>query len=185
MTEIQRILDSMESGAPGAAEELFPVVYDDLRRRAAMLLAQEQPGQTLDPTGLVHEAYLKLAGGKSPFAGRRHFFRVAAEAMRRILIDQARRKKALRHGGDGRKFELSESDRIELPAPETLLAIDEALEKLSADDPPSAELARLRLFAGLPVDEAGEMLGMSRATAFRNWDFARAVLTSALRSGDA
>ncbi len=185
MTEIQRILDSLESGAPGAAAELFPLVYDDLRRRAALLLAREQPGQTLDPTGLVHEAFLKLAGGKSPFAGRRHFFRVAAEAMRRILIDQARRKKALRHGGEGRKFELSESDRIELPDPETLLAIDEALEKLAVDDPPSGELARLRLYAGLPVEEAGEMLGMSRATAFRNWDFARAVLTAALRVSDA
>lgn len=185
MTDIGRILDSIESGEPGAAEELLPLVYEDLRRRAALLLAREQPGQTLDPTGLVHEAFMRLAGGNVSFAGRRHFFRVAAEAMRRILIDRARRKKAARHGGGGRRFELSEGDRIELPDPETLLAIDEALEKLAGEDPLSAELARMRLYAGLPVEQAGAMLGMSRATAFRNWEFARAVLTAALRAGDA
>jgi RNA polymerase sigma factor (TIGR02999 family) len=178
------MLEQMESGNPGAAQELLPLVYDDLRRRAALLLAQEQPGQTLDPTGLVHEAFVRLAGVATPFAGKRHFFRVAAEAMRRILIDQARRKQAARHGGGGRRFELSESDRIAIPDPETLLAIDEALERLAADDPPAAELARLRLFAGLTVEAAGEMLGLSRATAFRNWEYARAVLTAALRAGD-
>jgi RNA polymerase sigma factor (TIGR02999 family) len=160
---------------------MLPLVYRELRRLAAIQLAREKPGQTLDPTGLVHEAYLRLEGAPS-FAGKSHFFRAAAEAMRRILVDNARRKRSLKRGGGGKRFELSESDRIVLPDPDTILTIDESLTRLLADDPVSAEIARLRLFAGASIEEAAEALGVSRATAFRDWQYARAVLTAALRS---
>jgi RNA polymerase sigma factor (TIGR02999 family) len=161
------------------AAELVPLVYDELRRLAAAQLAREKPGQTLDATALVHEAYLQLAG-KMSFAGKSHFFRVAAEAMRRILIDQARKKQAAKRGGGTRRYELSEADRVVLPDPDTLLTVDEVLMKLASEDPPSAEIARLRLFAGLSLDEAADVLGISRATAYRDWAYARAVLSIAL-----
>ena len=167
--------------APQPAAGLFPTVYDELRRLAAAQLRAERPGHTLDATALVHEAYLRL-GQSAAFASKSQFFRAAAEAMRRILVDHARKKQAGKRGG-GRRFELSEADRVLVPDPDTLLAVDEALERLAAEDAGAADLARLRLFAGLSVDEAAEALGVSRATAFRDWAYARAWLTAAL-AGD-
>jgi RNA polymerase sigma factor (TIGR02999 family) len=146
----------------------------------------EKPGQTLDATGLVHEAYLRLIGAKKErhWNGRRHFFAAAATAMRRILVEQARRKRADKRGGQGQRFELSHSDRIVIPDPDTVLAIDEAVEKLESEDPDAAAIARLRLFAGLSIEEAAETLGVSRASAFRDWAYARAVLVAALDGED-
>jgi RNA polymerase sigma factor (TIGR02999 family) len=164
----------------GKASDLLPLVYQELRRLAAVHLAREEPGQTLDPTGLVHEAYIRLMRAPG-FSGKSHFFRAAAEAMRRILVDNARHKRTLKRGAGAHRFELSESDRVTLPDSDTLLTIDEALSQLLLEDPTSAEVARLRLFAGLSIDEAADLLGISRATAFRDWQFARAVLTAALR----
>jgi RNA polymerase sigma factor (TIGR02999 family) len=179
MHEVSRILNAIGQGAPQAADQLLPLVYTQLRRLAAQKLADEKPGQTLDATALVHEAYLRLAGNAT-FACRSHFLRAAAEAMRRILVEQARKKRAEKRGGGARRFEVSEADRIVLPDPDTLLTIDEALAKLATEDPVSAEVARLRLFAGQSIDEAADTLGLSRATAFRDWAYARAVLTAAL-----
>jgi RNA polymerase sigma factor (TIGR02999 family) len=168
--------------APRPAADLFPAVYDELRRLAAAKLAGEPAGHTLDATALVHEAYLRL-GRSAAFATNSQFFRAAAEAMRRILVDHARKKRADKRGGGGKRFELSEADRVAVPDPDTLLAVDEALATLAAEDPGSADVARLRLFAGLSVEEAAEALGVSRATAFRDWAYARAWLTAAL-TGD-
>jgi RNA polymerase sigma factor (TIGR02999 family) len=165
--------------APGPAADPFPAVYAELRRLAAARLAREKPGHTLDATALVHEAYLRLRGAAA-FPDRAQFLRAAAEAMRRILVDHARKRRADKRGGGGRRFELAEGDRVAVPDPDTLLAIDEALTNLEAEDPQSAEVARLRLFTGLSVDEAAEALGVSRATAFRDWAYARAWLTAAL-----
>lgn len=166
------------------ADQYLPLVYDELRRLAAAQLAREQPGQSLDSTALVHEAYLRLAPSVN-FSGKSHFFRTAAEAMRRILVDRARQRKALKRGGTGQRFELSESDRIALPDSDLILCLDEALNRLAQDDPRSAEVARLRLFAGLTIDDAAEVMGISRATAFREWNFARAILTVAVRESQA
>ena len=166
-------------GDPHAAEELLPLVYGELRRLAAAKLAHEMPGQSLDATALVHEAYLRLGGGTT-FTSKSHFFRAAAEAMRRILVDNARRRLAQKRGGDGRRFELSEADCVLIPDPDTLLAVDEALTALNAEDATAAEIARLRLFAGLSVEESAESLGISRAAAFREWAYARAWLAAAL-----
>jgi RNA polymerase sigma factor (TIGR02999 family) len=161
------------------ADGLFPAVYDELRRLAAAKLAAEPAGHTLDATALVHEAYLRLAGATG-FETRSQFFRAAGESMRRILVDHARRKRADKRGGAGKRFALAEGDRVVVPDPGTLLAIDEALAKLAAEDPESADVARLRLFAGLSVDETADALGVSRATAFRDWAYARAWITAAL-----
>ena len=185
MTDVTRILSAIEQGDLHAAEQLLPLVYDELRRLAAQRLAHERAGQTLDATALVHEAYLRLVGPADAhrWRDRGHFFAAAAEAMRRILVDQARRKRAEKHGGGGRRFELSEADRVVIPDPDTVLTVDEVLERLADDDPGSAAIARLRLFSGLTVDEAAAVLGVSRATAYRDWSYARAVLSAAL-SGD-
>jgi RNA polymerase sigma factor (TIGR02999 family) len=169
------------SDAPQPAADLFPAVYDQLRRLAAGKLAAERPGHTLDATALVHEAYLRL-GQSAAFATKSEFFRAAAEAMRRILVDHARKRNAIKRGS-GKRFELSEGDRVAVPDPDTLLAVDEALAKLATEDSGAADVARLRLFAGLSVEEAADALGMSRATGFREWAYARAWLTAAL-SGD-
>jgi RNA polymerase sigma factor (TIGR02999 family) len=167
-------------GADGSpAGEGFAGVYDTLRRLAAAKLAQEPAGHTLEATALVHEAYLKLNGGGG-FPDRAAFFRAAAEAMRRILVDHARRKRADKRGGGARRFEVGEGDRVVVADPETLLAVDEAMGRLEADDPDAAAVARLRLFAGLSIEEAAEALGVSRATAYREWSYARAFLTAAL-----
>jgi RNA polymerase sigma factor (TIGR02999 family) len=179
MTDVTRLLEAANRGDRRAAADLLPLVYDELRRLAAARLVHEKPGQTLEATALVHEAYLRLVGERQ-FAGRGHFLAAAAEAMRRILVEQARKKSAVKRGGGGKRFQLAEGDRVTVPDPDTLLAIDEALTALAAEDSPSAEVARLRLFAGLSVEESAEALGVSRATAFRDWSYARAWLTAAL-----
>jgi RNA polymerase sigma factor (TIGR02999 family) len=161
----------------------FPLVYDELRRLAAAKLAGEPAGHTLDATALVHEAYIRLGGGA--FADRSGFLRAAAVAMQRILVDHSRRKRAARRGGCARKFELDEADRVVVCDPDTLLDIDAALTKLAAEDATSADVARFRLFAGLSIDEAALALGLSRATAFREWAYARSWLTAALAPREA
>jgi RNA polymerase sigma factor (TIGR02999 family) len=186
MADVTRLLDAAAAGDPAAAAELLPLVYDELRRLAAHKLARETPGQTLQPTALVHEAYLRLVGTAKPQAanwdGRGHFIAAAAEAMRRILIDRARHKKRDKHGGGRRRVDLPD-----LPAadhdPDDLLALDDALTKLAAEDPPAAEVVKLRLYAGLSVEEAAAALGLSRAHAYRHWTYARAWLRSALHRG--
>jgi RNA polymerase sigma factor (TIGR02999 family) len=183
MNEVTRILDAVGQGDVLAAEKLFPLVYDELRQLAAAQMAREKPGQTLDATALVHEAYLRLVGDRQ-FTNTGDFFAAAAEAMRRILVDRARRKRAEKRGGSARRFELSEADRVILPDPDTLLAVDEALTLLAAEDVQAAELARLRLFAGLSVEECAAALGLSRATAFRDWSYARAWIAAKLGGPD-
>ena len=163
---------------PPAPEGYFPQVYGELRKLAAAKLKHERLGHTLDATALVHEAYLKLGGDS--FTSRSSFLRAAAEAMRRILVDHARAKKAEKRGGDGHHFAISENDRVFNPDQDTILAVNEAMERLAVEDPDVVEVARLRLFAGLSIEEAAEALGVSRATAFRDWSYARAWLTTAL-----
>src|SRR5262249_26583714 len=182
MSEVTRILSAIRQGDPHAPEQLLPLVYDGLRRLAAAKLAHEKPGQTLDATALVHEAYLRLVGpaDANRWRDRGHFFAACAEAMRRILVEHARRKRAEKRGGGGRPFELSEADRGVVRDRDTLLTVDEAVEQLAREDPGSAAVARLRLFAGLSIEEASAALGLSRATAFRDWAYARAFLTAAL-----
>ena len=160
-------------------EGFFPLVYEELRRLAASKLAREPAGHPLDATALVHEAYLRLGGGDS-FEGRSHFLRAAAVSMRRILVDHARHKRAAKRGGPGRRFPIDEADRVVVDDPDTLLDVDEALGRLALEDPTSAEVARFRLFAGMTIDEAAEALGLSRATAFRDWAYARSWLIVAL-----
>jgi RNA polymerase sigma factor (TIGR02999 family) len=179
MRDISKILERIGNGEPSAAQDLLPLVYDELRRMAAAQLVKESPGNTLDATALVHEAYLRLVGDQS-FADSRHFFRVAAEAMRRILIDQARRKRRIKHGGQRERVPLSDVALAADAPAEELLALDEALDRFSALDPVRAELVKLRYFAGLSEDEAAAALGISRATASRYWTFARAWLINAL-----
>jgi RNA polymerase sigma factor (TIGR02999 family) len=177
MNEVTHILKAIEQGDPNAASQLLPLVYDELRRLAAHKLAGEKPGQTLDATALVHEAYLRLVGAQEQprsFKDRSHFFAAAAAAMRRILIDNARRKQAQKRGGGLQRQEL---DAVASPEPDAnLLALDEALEKLSGQDPFKARLVELRYFAGLTSDQAAEVLGISPATADRHWAYARAWL---------
>ncbi len=185
MSDVTRILSAIDAGDEKAAGDLLPIVYDELRRLAAGKLAREAPGQTLQPTALVHEAYLRLVGDDDAgFAGRAHFFAAAAEAMRRILVERARKKGRLRHGGGRRKFELKADDAVVEPPPEELLALHEALEKLTIEDPVKADLVKLRYFAGLTVEQAGEVLGVSRATADRYWSYARAWLYDEVSKGE-
>jgi RNA polymerase sigma factor (TIGR02999 family) len=179
MNDVTRILDQIRRGEPSAAEALLPLVYDELRHLAALQLACEKPGHTLDATALVHEAYVRLVGDRQ-FADRSHFFRVAAEAMRRILIDHARQKRRLRHGGNRERVPLADVDIAAQATSEQLLALDEALERFAAVDPAKAELVKLRYFAGLSEAQAATALGISRATASRHWTYARAWLISAL-----
>jgi RNA polymerase sigma factor (TIGR02999 family) len=179
MSDVTRILEAIDAGDRQAASQLLPLVYDELRKLAAAKLAHEKPGQTLDATGLVHEAYLRLVGDQR-FASGRHFFAAAAEAMRRILVDNARRKKRLKHGGDGQRQELREDDRVQLPPDDRLLALDEALAQLATVHPDLAELVQLRYFAGLTVEQAAEALGVSARTVKRNWAYASAWLRRAV-----
>ena len=166
------------------AAELLPVVYAELRRLAATMAGRLPPGQTLQPTALVHEAYLRLVGDQDPgWSGRRHFFGAAARAMRDILVEQARRKGARKHGGGARRVELTEGLAVIEPPVGDLLAVDEAIQKLHAEKPRLAEIAMLRYFAGLSVDETAAVLGISASTVAREWRFARAWLTR--RLGDA
>jgi RNA polymerase sigma factor (TIGR02999 family) len=185
MTEVTRILEAIGAGDPAAVDRLLPLVYDELRRLAAARLGQEAPGQTLQPTALVHEAYLRLLGGAEPrWETRGHFFTAAAEAMRRILIDRARSKKRQKRGGGAARLELATLDLASPPPDEELLALDEALARLEREDRPKAELVKLRFFAGLSVEQAANALGISRATADRHWAFARAWLYAAIVEAD-
>lgn len=177
MNDVTRILSAIEQGDPRAAGELLPLVYDELRKLAAQRLAQERPGQTLQATALVHDAYLRLVGEQDPgWDGRSHFFAAAAEAMRRILVDNARRKRTGKHGGGHRRMDVDRFDVANEAAPGDLLDLDEALDKLAGEDPAKAELVKLRYFAGLTVEEAARVLGISRATADRYWHYARVWL---------
>ncbi|WP_406697094.1 sigma-70 family RNA polymerase sigma factor [Singulisphaera sp. Ch08] len=185
MNEVTRILSSFDRGDPRGAELLLPLVYDELRKLAAQRLAQEKPGQTMQATALVHEAYLRLLGGHDPgWDGRGHFFAAAAEAMRRILVDNARKKRTEKHGGGRRRWNLERFDVADQAAPEDLLDLDEALAKLAREDPAKAEVVKLRYFAGLTVVEAARVLGISRATADRHWHYARVWLYCELGGTD-
>jgi RNA polymerase sigma factor (TIGR02999 family) len=186
MSEVTEMLSAMERGEPRTAEQLLPLVYAELRHLAAQKLSRERPGQTLQATALVHEAWLRLVGseqeGNEPrWDGHRHFFGAAAEAMRRILIENARRKARVRHGGGGERVSL---DEVEIASPlpdDDLLALDEALDRLAELDAPAAELIKLRFFTGLTQQQAAEMLGLSRSAADRAWVFARAWLYQRIR----
>jgi RNA polymerase sigma factor (TIGR02999 family) len=177
MSEVTHILEAIRQGGPKAAEELLPLVYDELRRLASRKMANERPGQTLQPTALVHEAWLRLVGNQaSEFENRAHFFAAAAEAMRRILVDSARRRKRLKHGGH---LERVDVDAVELPLPmpdDELLALDEALDRLATVDARAAEMVKHCFFVGLTQEQAAKELGVSIATAERLWAFARAWL---------
>jgi RNA polymerase sigma factor (TIGR02999 family) len=182
MSDVTQILNAIEQGDPKAAEQLLPLVYEELRKLAAQKLAQEMPGQTLQATALVHEAYLRLAGGDQvhPWNSRGHFFAAAAEAMRRILVESARRKDRLKHGREHQRVEL-ESDCLVSEAPSLdLLALDEALTRLAQTEPAKAELVKLRFFAGLTMPEAAATLDISLATAERYWTFAKSWLYAEL-----
>ena len=181
MSEVTRILESIERGETQAADKLLPLVYDELRNLAALKMAQEAPGQTLQPTALVHEAWLRLGGDHQPdWQGRAHFFAAAAEAMRRILIENARRKARQKHGGEWERIDLENVELAVESDPITLCGIDEALSKFAQHHPQKAELVKLRFFVGLPLPEAAKALGLSLATAKRHWAFARAWLYSEL-----
>jgi RNA polymerase sigma factor (TIGR02999 family) len=182
MSEVTQILSAIEQGDPRAAEQLLPLVYDELRRLAAHKLAQEKPGQTLEATALVHEAYLRLVGGDKArhWEGRVHFYSAAAEAMRRILIDQARRKRRPKHGGGRGRVGLDQALCVEEAVDDRLLALDEALQKLAGEEPVKAELVKLHYFAGMSLEDAGRVLGVSHRTAKRHWAFARAWLHAAM-----
>lgn len=185
MVDITRILEEVRDGDHDATDKLLAAVYNELRRLAAVKLAREQPGHTLQATALVHEAYLRLLGvDAGHWENSAHFFGAAAEAMRRILVESARRKARLKHGGNVQKREVSESDAIILSDPIDLIGLDDALEKLHEEDPQKAELVKLRYFAGLTVKQAGEVLGISRATADRYWTFARTWLFNEMSKGE-
>lgn len=177
MSDVTRILTAIERGEMQAADELLPIVYQELRLLAAQMLSRERPGQTLQATALVHEVYIRLVGSEDPgWEGRRHFFGAAAEAMRRILVDSARRKASARHGGEHVRIDLPEvaqsshGDRIDL------LALNEALERLQQEHPDKAEIIKLRFFAGLSLEQTAAAVGLSRATVQRKWAYARAWL---------
>jgi len=178
MTDASRILKAVEQGDPQAASQLLPLVYDELRQMAAQRLALETPGQTLDATALVHEAYLRLVGGhpEQPWNGRGHFFAAAAEAMRRILIENARRKRRIRHGGDRERRVLDDANLAAEAADDRLLAVDEALGRLAEEEEKVAEVVKLRYFVGLTIEETADVLGISVRTANRHWAYARAWL---------
>jgi RNA polymerase sigma factor (TIGR02999 family) len=178
MSDVTQFQAASQPGDPQAAKELLPLVYAELRKLAAARLAGEGSGQTLQPTALVHEAYLRLVGGgaRDGWDSRGHFFAAAAEAMRRILVDNARRKGRAKRGGGRRRVDLDDADLISVAAPDELLLIDEAITKLAVEDAHAARLVRLRYFAGLSVEEAAELSGLSRSTAYEHWSYARAWL---------
>jgi RNA polymerase sigma factor (TIGR02999 family) len=178
MPDPSRIVTNLPSGEPHAASELLPLVYQELRQLAAQQLAREQPGLTLDGTSLVHEAYVRLVGANpdQPWSGRGHFFAAAAEAMRRILVERARRKCRLRHGGGRKRLPLKEANLADEKTDDRILAVDEALGRLAEEDEKVAEVVKLRYFAGLTTQETAEALGISVRTANRHWAYARAWL---------
>jgi RNA polymerase sigma factor (TIGR02999 family) len=182
MSEVTRILNAIEQGDPSAAEQLLPLVYDELRKLAAQKLAKEKPGQTLEATALVHEAYLRLVDtDKAPdWNSRGHFFAAAAEAMRRILVESARRKGRLKHGREHQRVDLDSGCVVSAAPPLDLLALDEALSRLAEAEPAKAELVELRFFAGLTMPEAAAALDISLATAERYWTFAKSWLYAEL-----
>jgi RNA polymerase sigma factor (TIGR02999 family) len=186
MSEVTRILSAIEHGDPHAAEQLLPLVYEELRQLAAQHLAQENPGQTLQATALVHEAYIRLVDVKrvQQWNSRGHFFAAAAEAMRRILVDSARRKLSLKRGGGRRHGNLEEAVSLSLEPDADLLALDDALTQLAREDPVKAELVKLRYFGGLSVEESARALGISRATADRYWAYAKVWLYRAVSEGN-
>src|SRR2546428_137230 len=182
MSEATHILERLQQGDAQSADELLPLVYEELRKLAAHKMANERPGQTLQPTALVHEAYLRLIGsGQEHWSGRGHFFAAAAEAMRRILVENARRKRRVKHGGELQRVDLTTLDVAILSDEGHLLAVDEALEKLAALDPLGAQLIKLRFFAGLPNVEAARLLEIPERTAKRTWAYARAWLYEELK----
>jgi RNA polymerase sigma factor (TIGR02999 family) len=183
MSEVTQVLDAIEKGDPHAAQQLLPLVYEELRKLAAQKMAHEVPGQTLQATALVHEAYLRLVGADEAqrWANRAHFFAAAAEAMRRILVEEARRKGRAKRGGDCKRVDLDQVDAVSLSPPDEFLLIDDALTELEASDPQAAQLVRLRYFAGLSVEEAAEIAGLGRSSAYEHWSYARAWLLCELR----
>ena len=183
MSDITRILTAIEQGDPAAADQLLPLVYEELRKLAAHRMANEAAGQTLQPTALVHEAWLRLVGEQNPkFANRAHFFAAAAEAMRRILIDNARRKRTARHGGGQQRVDMEQVQLVSSTDDDQLLAVNEALDKLAARSKPEAELVKLRYFVGMTLEEAAQVLGISARTADNYWAHARAWLFHELKS---
>jgi RNA polymerase sigma factor (TIGR02999 family) len=185
MNNVTQILCAIEQGDAKAADELLPLIYEELRRLAAHKMSQEPPGQTLQATALVHEAYIRLVGSEARnWNSRTHFFAAAAEAMRRILIDNARRKQRLKHGGDRKRTDLNNAD-IAINSPSTdFIALDEALTKLAQEDPVKADLVKLRYFAGLTLEQASDILGLAQTTAKRHWTYARAWLYRQIRAGE-
>ena len=183
MSDVTQILGAMQQGDAKAADELLPLVYQELRRLAAAKMANELPGQTLQPTALVHEAWLRLVvSDQQTWQNRAHFFGAAAEAMRRILIDNARRKKALRHGGGLQRLDVQELEIAVVTEDDQLLAVNEALDKLAAQDKEAADLVKLRYFVGMTIEEAAQTLGIGEATAYRYWAYARAWLFKEIQS---
>ena len=187
MSDVTCLLSAIKSGEPHAAAELLPLVYDELRRLAAQWLAREAPGQTLQPTALVHEAYVRLTGTSGRDIGwdsRRHFFAAAAETMRRLLVENARRKKRPKHGGDRRRVELDVAESVVQAPSEDLLALDEALTRLTGHDATRAEVIKLRFFAGLTMPDIAQALDLSLATVERYWTYARTWLYAELAGED-
>ncbi len=183
MTDVTRILSAIEDGDPSAAEQLLPLVYKELRKLAATKMAQEKPGQTLQATGLVHEAYLRLVDGEKEkhWDSRGHFFSAAAEAMRRILVEKARQKLRVKRGGEQRRVDLDDADLVTYLPPDELLSLNDAIENLAAHDSAAAELVKLRYFVGVSVEDAADTLKIPRTTAYRHWTYARAWLISQLQ----
>jgi len=184
MTDVTRILNAIERGDAKATDELLPLVYEELRILAAQKLSHESPGHTLQATALVHEAYIRLVGNEPQgWDSRGHFFAAAAEAMRRILVENARRKKSVKHGGNYHRVDLDGTGAAAVETDDDLLALDEALQKLADTDAMKAELVKLRYFAGLSLEQAAEALGVSRSTAYENWAYARAWLRAEVNKG--
>jgi RNA polymerase sigma factor (TIGR02999 family) len=182
MSEVTQIIEAIARGDKHASEQLLPLIYEELRSLAARKLAQEPPGQTLEATALVHEAYVRLVDAKEEqqWNHRGHFFAAAAEAMRRILVEKARRKQRVKHGGELQRVELDDERLVCSVPSDQIVALDEALERFANEEPEKAQLVKLRFFAGLSIEEAAEVLGVSRATATRHWTYARAWLFNAI-----
>jgi RNA polymerase sigma factor (TIGR02999 family) len=184
VSDVTQVLEAVQRGEAQAAAELLPLVYEELRRLAACKMAQEPPGHTLQPTALVHEAWLRMVGDRNPeFAGRAHFFAAAAEAMRRVLVDAARRKRSLKRGGSAVPVEVEDSLLIQKAPSEQMLAVNEALDLLAAQNPTAADLVKLRYFVGMTMEEAAAALGLSLRTAGRLWTYARAWLRQRIEAG--